>query len=285
MAGLDLTGQKFGRLTVIRLLDERTKNGGKKYLCRCDCGTEKVVQQGHLRSGAIKSCGCLLRETTIARNKVEKRKHGLMNTKLYAVWRSMKQRCFDENSSSYFRYGGRGITVCDEWKDDFQAFYDWSMANGYREGLSIDRIDVNGNYEPGNCRWATMKKQANNRTNNTIVEYNGVSKTLSEWAEFYNISYDIFLKRLEGGNSFEDAITHGKLPCKHKKWRGKAPMITLKEAREAAGLTQADLAKMLDLKPTTISGWERGARVPGFNTAKKISKILGVSMDELKIED
>ena len=206
----DLTGMKFGRLTVIKQ-DGKYKNGARLWLCKCDCGNEKHVAGTHLLSGKIRSCGCFLSETTVKRNKVEKVRHGKRNTRIYHTWRSVKDRCLNPNIKAYPRYGGRGIMICEEWKNDFQAFYDWSMANGYADDLTLDREDVNGNYEPDNCRWVSMKKQANNRRSNVQLTYNGETKTLSEWADYLDIPYSRIEKRYSAGMPIEKILYKGNL--------------------------------------------------------------------------
>lgn len=154
---IDITGHRFGLLTAMQF-SGRNNNGDALWKCQCDCGNTKVVRYAHLKSGATKSCGCW--------NKAPK-KHGMTadgkRPRIYGIWEGMKQRCYNQNVEKYPRYGGRGIVVCSEWLNDFQAFYDWSIKNGYHDGLTIDRIDNDGNYEPGNCRWVTNAENLKHR--------------------------------------------------------------------------------------------------------------------------
>ncbi len=147
MGLVDLTGKRFGRLTVIRR-DGEDKFLQAMWLCECDCGIKVRVRGRGLRTGNTKSCGCYRNEATIATHTT----HGMRHSRIYNVWHTIKARCFNENNPSYHLYGGRGITVCDEWRE-FVPFYEWAMANGYEENLSIVRINNDGNYEPSNCRW------------------------------------------------------------------------------------------------------------------------------------
>lgn len=163
---IEMIGKRFGRLTVIEEAQKR-KNKFVCWVCKCDCGNiTKPVKGARLRNGETKSCGCLWSETMLRIHTV----HGLCGTRVYSIWDNMIQRCTNSKRPQFKDYGGRGINVCDEWKNDFQAFYDWAMSHGYADNLTIDRIDVNGNYEPSNCRWVTMKVQQNNRRNNRLKE-------------------------------------------------------------------------------------------------------------------
>lgn len=196
-----LEGQRFGRLTVI-CFHHKDKNRSRYYLCKCDCGNEVVVYKYNLIRGLTKSCGCLNSELATKRF----RKHHLTGSRIYRCWIGMKNRCYNKNEPRYSDYGGRGIKVCDEWKNDFTAFYNWAIANDYKEDLTIDRIDVNGNYEPSNCRWATMKEQQRNRRNNRIIEYNGKSHCVAEWGEILGINDNLIRTRLFLGWDANDAL-------------------------------------------------------------------------------
>lgn len=198
---LDLKNQRFGRLVA----RERCGSNSQRcalWICDCDCGNECIVSSHNLRTLHTQSCGCLQRENTSVANTT----HGKRHSKLYGVWNSMIGRCKRESSSAYKDYGGRGISVCEDWMD-FQIFYNWAIENGYREGLSIDRIDVNGNYCPENCRWTTKIVQANNKRNNEVIEYNGIQHTASEWSRILGIKHCTLRKRLREGWSIEKAFS------------------------------------------------------------------------------
>jgi hypothetical protein len=177
----DLTGQRFGRLIAVKYL------GNGKWLCQCDCGNSKIVNSGDLNSSRVNSCGCYKSEYITKKNKI----HGLRQHRLYSIYYGMINRCYNESVESYNYYGGRGIKVCDEWLDKengFINFYNWAIENGYDDSLTIDRIDVNGNYEPNNCRWATSTIQAFNKNNTVFVTFDNERKTLVEWCNLYNIN-------------------------------------------------------------------------------------------------
>ena len=194
-------GQRFGRLTVLHRAG-KNKRGRNLWMCSCECGSITAVETHSLICGGIQSCGCLRNELATYRLTT----HGLRHTKLYHVWAVMVQRTESPQAQGYKNYGGRGIKVCDEWRRDFQAFYNWAMSHGYQEGLTIDRIDVNGNYCPENCRWATRKEQANNQRKTIRIEYGGQSLTITEAAEQYNIPRSLLVERLRRGWTPQEAI-------------------------------------------------------------------------------
>ena len=202
---IDLTGQRFGRLTVIERV-ENDNDGHARWLCRCECGNTTIVAGKALRRGVTRSCGCLHDEVAAKHATSLNKTHGQRNSRLSRIWRGMKSRCQNPNYPCYSDYGGRGITVCDEWQQ-FEPFYKWAMANGYRDELSIDRIDVEGNYEPSNCRWVNAKTQANNKRNNHFVVFEGRKITLTQWAEETEIPKDTLRYRLRLGWSVEKALT------------------------------------------------------------------------------
>lgn len=260
---IDLAGEKFGKLTVIKRVP--SNNGRTYWLCRCECGNNKVIESYHLQHHEYISCGCIkkpnpkkinmvnkvfgsltvireapnpykrkhtswecicecgnkiIAEGTLLRRgyysscgckkaeRISKTmfKHGKTNTRIYKIWHCMRQRCNNPNYYEAHLYYERGIKICPEW-DNFENFYKWAMENGYKENLSIDRIDVNGNYEPSNCRWATDIEQANNRRNNHYLVYNGEKHTLSEWARIINMNLGTLKSRLKLGWSVEEAFT------------------------------------------------------------------------------
>lgn len=182
-------GEKFGRLTIIKRV---SSNCRPRYLCKCDCGKTLEVDYGELtRSyGGTKSCGCYRRDKVT--------KHNDWHNRVYKIYHAMLTRTKNPNHSEYKNYGGRGIIVCDEWlgEDGYKNFKEWALKNGYRDDLSIDRINVNSNYEPSNCRWATRKEQADNKTTTIRITYNNETRTLNEWSKILNISRQNLYNRL-----------------------------------------------------------------------------------------
>lgn len=173
------------------------------YLFRCDCGNITSIIAYNVERGATTSCGCKRKRMLDAGEM--RRKHGGKGTRLYGIWKSMRERCNTLSSSNYHKYGGRGIRVCEDWTD-FVNFEKWAVCNGYADNLTIDRIDNNGNYEPSNCRWTTYQEQNNNRRSNVYLTYQGETKTLTQWAREKGIKPGTLCRRLKVGWTIEDAL-------------------------------------------------------------------------------
>lgn len=200
----NLKGKIFGRLTVIS--PHHTTRLGTYWNCKCECGNECIILTTKLSNGHTTSCGCRKKELNKVISEINKT-HELSNSRIYGIYRGMISRCYKKYSSSYERYGGRGITICQEWLDDFMNFYNWSMENGYQDGLSIDRIDSNGNYEPNNCRWSTSKEQANNTRATVFLTYKGETKSASEWSEITGIRRNTITRRKRDGWTDEECLS------------------------------------------------------------------------------
>lgn len=196
----DISGQKFGRLTALHRL--YNLKGHTKWLCVCECGNLAEVFITNLTSGDTNSCGCLQKESVVERFT----KHGKRYTRLYRILNGMKNRCYNKTVPQYPNYGGRGIKVCDEWLNDFEAFYTWSKDNGYSDNLSIDRIDVNGNYEPNNCRWVTQKQQMRNTRVNKCFTYKGETHCLKEWCEILGLNYNTVTTHISRNWTINEAL-------------------------------------------------------------------------------
>lgn len=191
----DITGMKFNMWTVLECVG-KNRFGSYLWKCRCDCGTERIVEGRSVRTGTSRGCGC-----TRGRNNKRNLKHGGKGERLYGVWSSMKGRCLNPNDTYYDRYGGRGIRIYDDWMS-YENFRDWALTSGYDKNApfrscTIDRIDNDGDYRPDNCRWVTQKEQDNNRSSNHIITNSaGESRTLSEWAELTGIRKDTLRRRI-----------------------------------------------------------------------------------------
>lgn len=207
---IDLTGERFGRLVVEARDGSSPGSGNAEWLCLCDCGRRTRVNSKRLRRGETTSCGCYATELLVARS----RTHGMRTSPTYQSWLSMRQRCTNPRAAGFDRYGGRGIRVCERWRS-FESFLE---DMGERpDGTSLDRLDNNGNYEPGNCRWATSLEQVRNQDNTRRLTHNGVTLTLQEWAERIGIGYGALYDRLRYGWSTEAALT---TPIHEEKRRG-----------------------------------------------------------------
>lgn len=205
----DLTGKRFGRLTVIGP-DGRSETGHTSlWECVCDCGAKITVRGTNLKNGSSQSCGCYRHEYLVEAHTTHggAKREG-KRTKLYSVWIGMRRRYYDENDGNYHRYGGRGIEICDGWRENFAAFRAWAVKNGYRHNLTIDRIDNDKGYSPENCRWISVKEQALNRRSNRVVTFNGETHTFYEWDEILGFTRGTISRRVTScGWSIERALT------------------------------------------------------------------------------
>jgi len=201
----DLKGMKFGRLTAISRA-ENTKQNRAQWLCVCDCGNKKIAQAAYLKKGTTRSCGCLANEQR--KKAAQSQCHPYSRTERYRErksWENMIARCYNPKSPDFKRYGGRGITVCDRWRESFEAFV---VDMGARpDNATIDRVDNNGNYTLENCRWATRVAQVNNRRDNRIIALNGIERTVAQWSEQTSLSHTCITHRLNSGWSAEKALT------------------------------------------------------------------------------
>lgn len=182
-----MVGRKFNKLLVIKEVVAR--NGDRYFLCQCDCGNLTEVAMRHLKRGAIKGCGC--------QKGIGNFKHGYKGDRIYGIWKKMRERCYSSTNQAYPYYGGRGIKICDEWNNPI-TFVEWALSNGYKDDLTIDRINNNGNYEPCNCRWTTMVVQSNNRRDNVRYFFNGAEMTIPDicrsldiWEERFFLYYQV----------------------------------------------------------------------------------------------
>lgn len=250
----DLTGQCFGRLTVIERAGYKTFGKQNKIMwrCICDCGNEKFVSASDLTNGRVQSCGCLFNESRAT----IRRTHGLSNSKIYDVWCKMKDRCFKPDDKAYKNYGGRGITVYPAWIHDFKAFYDYvsKLEHFNEQGYSLDRIDNNGNYEPNNLRRATAEEQTRNQRTNVIVEYNGEKMILEDAAQKSGINRGTLLSRIKHGDTgeylfrpvAENNLAYFKL--------SKDEVIKIRKLYSAGNYSQSDLAVIFNVSQSCISG-------------------------------
>jgi len=196
----NIKGQRFGRLVAREFVG--IKDHKATWQCDCDCGKKVIVVGKSLRRGLSQSCGCLKNYLLVKRST----KHGMSHDRLYNIYLGMIKRCYNPKSRVYKHYGGRGITVCDEWLNSFIDFSKWAFKNGYQDDLEIDRIDHNGNYMPSNCRWADSFTQARNKRNNHLVTINGITKTLQEWSDEAEMDHKTLEHRIKSGWSSTDLL-------------------------------------------------------------------------------
>lgn len=213
-----MVGKVYGRLTVLSVA-ENDKFGNTFVICECVCGNKKRINSANLRHNKTNSCGCIHKENVSKKMKEIQYKHGLSNHNLMRCLAGMKNRCYNEKVENYKNYGGRGIKICDEWnqkKIGFINFYNWSINNGYKEGLTIDRINNDGNYEPSNCRWVTNEVQQRNKSNNIFLTFEGKTHCLAEWAEITGINVEKIGDRYRSNLPVERILFKGKL----SRWDG-----------------------------------------------------------------
>lgn len=245
----DLSNKRYGRLTVKHFSHLRLKPGGSRvyyWACECDCGNWTAVSRGNLKNGSVISCGCRLDEWL---HGDERKVHGATPERLYRTWANILTRCSNPNATGWHLYGGRGIRVCDEWATSYVAFRDWALANGWQDDLEIDRIDVNGNYEPGNCRWTTDLIQARNKRSNLMLTANGETHCLEEWAQILGVPSRRIWMRLKRGWSHERAL---RTPLIHQSEQEQATRIEfngrtmcIAEWAREIGVGEMTLAKRL----------------------------------------
>lgn len=238
---IDLTGQRFGKLVVLGRVDDKGLEA--KWLCKCDCGREKIVTGHYLRNGKVTHCGC---ERIDCESK----------TRLKNLYKSMVYRCNNEKDKNYKSYGGRGISVCEEWMGEcgFQNFKKWAYENGYdenkgRKEQSLDRIDNNKGYSPDNCRWVSMKIQSNNKRTNAYLIYKGERHTKAEWAEIIGIPTKEIDNRLKRGKTVTEAF---ETPLKHYVDRANREIRCMVIGNK---ITHIDIASKIGVHPVTITKW------------------------------
>jgi hypothetical protein len=192
-----LIGKKFNHLTILKF-DTPGLHGRTRFLCQCDCGNMTTVQWNNIQSNSIKSCGCYhIQRSTV---------HGKCGTQVYRCWRNMKERCLNPNNTEYVNYGGRGITIYEPWIHSFEKWYSY-VGEPPTAKHTLNRIDNNKGYEPGNVQWATQKEQANNKSTNHLIEFHGTTKTFMQWSEKLSISRLTLSSRLRRGWSVQKAFT------------------------------------------------------------------------------
>lgn len=200
MRAIDISGKRFGRILVLKYV------GNSRWLCRCDCSNEKIIRRDALIQGRTKSCGCFQKEIAAKQVRQRSLKHGDFGTKLYGIWAGMKRRCYNPRTKYYEDYGGRGITVCDEWKNDYSKFKEWALANGYQEGLSIERVDVNKGYSPDNCKFITINEQNSNKRISIRLQYQGKEYSIKELSKLTGIKERTIRDRYERGLPIEEIL-------------------------------------------------------------------------------
>ncbi len=277
----DETGNVYGRLTVVRVYGKATKGKCLKWFCTCSCGGSKVVVGAYLRKGTTRSCGCLVRESGRLFNTT----HGMSNMPVYTSYNAMIKRCNNTSDSEFDNYGGRGIKVCEEW-GTFEGFY--SSMGDRPHGTTLDRIDVNGDYTPSNCRWATALTQGNNRRNNHLVTANGKTQTIAEWARELGVSGTAILNRLNKGLSHDDSINTPFSTNEGLTINGETKLLS--EWAKLAGVNRNTitqrLKRMTPYQAVFSPVFDKGHTMVEFEggnvTVKHLANLVGVSSTTIK---
>lgn len=272
----DISGQRFGLWTALRQSEDRLYDGVRAHECVCDCGTTRIVATNRLINGSTKSCGCMALKMSAIAN----RKHGLSKHRLQGTWRSMKERCYNPNAENYARYGGRGIAVCDRWRNSFEAFVLDNEALAL-PGLTLDRRNNSQGYSPENCRWISRIGQANNRDNNMVLTCNGRSQTCAQWAREIGMAEQVVRKRVQAGWSDEEAILTPLRPRRRPEDIPPTPQRRDSHSQitcDGRSQTYSEWADELGVDPFTLrarinAGWddERTIRTPIRPKRKEIA--------------
>jgi hypothetical protein len=268
---IDLSGKTFGKLKVIEMdRDYQSEDGQFRWKCECECGNVTYVTTRNLKSGSIKSCGC------IKFNPNSRYKTDEVFKKIKTVWTGMKKRCNNPKYEHYNLYGGRGIVVCKEWQS-LNSFYEWALKNGYEIGLQIDRKDTNGNYEPSNCRWLTPQENSQNRRNNKYLTIKGEKKLISQWAKEIGITIKTLNDRIERGWSESELLLNSHERSNVRKYLGKTHIIngvekSFSEWSDIIGISQASFRDRVD------AGWSDDELLKPKGYRRKNVKII----DKLK---
>lgn len=269
----DETGKRYGRLVVIGY-DHKQKNRGFFWRCKCDCGKEVVVCGVELRRGDAKSCGCYARERfmKIVERKKENAKYE-KPSRLRRIWGNMKGRCYYESSPSYKNYGARGIKVCDEWLKHSKPFQEWALSNGYKDNLTLDRIDVDGDYEPSNCRWITQKEQMRNKRDTVYIEYEGEKRPLIDVCEELGVNPNTAFYRIRDGRTdVSDILSKEKLNARYDADKRKkvaeisyVPYALEKNGEMLKFKSEKDACAFLGLSKCSVSkAYSKGAKIHGY---------------------
>lgn len=266
-------GNRYGRLVVTDYA-YKTKGMGCYWKCKCDCGNEIIACGVCLRSCSTKSCGCYRRENF--QKVIERKKQNAKYQKpsrIRSIWGNMIYRCYNKNSIGYNNYGGRGIAVCKDWLSSFESFKSWALSNGYADNLTIDRIDVNGNYEPSNCRWISQKEQLRNKRGTIYIEYNGEKKPLIEFCEELGVPYERAIDRIRRGKTDSaEILSKEKLPFKltenGRKRRAEGnyvPYSLEKDGMVRDFKSEKDACKFLGVSRCSVSkAYSQGRKLQGY---------------------